>query len=245
MATMAPKSTPGRAAAAAHTDQPVAGQRVANPGAALKALRRKHGWTLADVSRRTGLPTSTLSKIENDRMSPTFDKLARISTGLQIDIATLFDSDAGADAQPAASARRCIVRAGEGKAIETKNYSHLYPAWDLLKKRIIPIVAELHARSLEEFGELIRHPGEEYAYVLEGEVDLYTSVYAPVRLKAGDSIYFDSGMGHAYIAASEGPCRVLSLCSAPETQLIAATAGRPHAEETRRSAAPARRRRHR
>ena len=228
-----------------HADEPVADQRVAHPGAALKALRRERGWTLADVSKRTGLPVSTLSKIENGRMSPTFDKLSRISTGLQIDIATLFGGGAGADTQPAASARRCIVRAGEGKAIETKNYSHLYPAWDLLNKRIIPIVAELHARSLEEFGELIRHTGEEYAYVLEGEVDLYTSAYAPVRLKAGDSIYFDSGMGHAYIAVGQGPCRVLSLCSAPETQLIAATAGRPRAEETRRSAAPARRRRHR
>lgn len=242
---MPSKSTPHGAEAAALTDRPVADQRLATPGAALKALRRKHGWTLAEVSKRTGLPTSTLSKIENDRMSPTFDKLARISTGLKIDLATLFGGDGGADAQPAASARRCIVRAGEGKAIETRNYSHLYPAWDLLNKRIIPIVAELHARSLEEFGELIRHPGEEYAYVLEGEVDLYTSVYAPVRLQAGDSIYFDSGMGHAYIAASEGPCRVLSLCSAPETQLIAATAGRPRTEEARRSAAPARRRRRR
>jgi transcriptional regulator with XRE-family HTH domain len=241
---MSSKPTPHRAEAAL-TDQPAADQRVANPGAALKALRRKRGWTLADVSKRTGLPASTLSKIENDRMSPTFDKLARISTGLQIDIATLFGGDAGADAQPAATARRCIVRAGEGKAIETRNYSHLYPAWDLLNKRIIPIVAELHARSLEEFGELIRHPGEEYAYVLEGEIDLYTSVYAPVRLKTGDSIYFDSGMGHAYIAIGEGPCRVLSLCSAPETQLIAATAGRPRGEDARRSATPGRRRRHR
>jgi transcriptional regulator with XRE-family HTH domain len=242
---MSPRSTPNRVAEAAPTDQAVPGSRVAKPGAALKALRRKHGWTLADVSRLTGLPTSTLSKIENDRMSPTFDKLARISSGLQIDISALFDSDSGAESQPAAGGRRCIVRAGEGKAIETRNYSHLYPAWDLLNKRIIPIVAELHARSLEEFGELIRHPGEEYAYVLEGEVDLYTSIYAPLRLKAGDSIYFDSGMGHAYIAAGEGRCRVLSLCSAPETQLIAASAGRPRAEETRRSAAPGRRRRRR
>jgi transcriptional regulator with XRE-family HTH domain len=239
---MASRSTPPRAEAAETGATPAAGNRLAHPGAALKALRRKRGWTLADVSRRTGLPTSTLSKIENDRMSPTFDKLARISTGLQIDIARLLDGDAGADPQPAASGRRCIVRAGEGKAIETRNYSHLYPAWDLLNKRIIPIVAELHARTLEEFGELIRHPGEEYAYVLEGEVDLYTSEYAPVRLKTGDSIYFDSGMGHAYLAATDGPCRVLSLCSAPETQLIEASAGRPRADEARRAGSPARRR---
>jgi len=53
---------------------------LARPGAALKALRRQHGWTLAEVSQRTGLPTSTLSKIENDKVSLSFDKLARLST---------------------------------------------------------------------------------------------------------------------------------------------------------------------
>jgi transcriptional regulator with XRE-family HTH domain len=225
------------------TDQSLPAKSVAKPGAALKALRRRHGWTLAEVSRRTGLPTSTLSKIENDKMSLTFDKLARVSAGLRIDISALFSGDNGVEGQIGANGRRSVTRAGEGKAIETKNYSHLYPAWELLNKSIIPIVAELRARSLEEFGELIRHPGEEYAYVLEGEVDLYTSLYAPVRLKAGDSIYFDSGMGHAYIAASEGPCRVLSLCSAPETQLIAAIAGRERAELAREPSTPIRKNR--
>ena len=204
---------------------------TARPGAALKALRIQHGWTLAEVSRRTGLTTSTLSKIENDKMSLSFDKLARLSSGLQIDIAALFRGANGEDPQSAVSGRRSIVRAGEGKAIETKNYSHLYPAWDLLNKKIIPIVAELRARTMEEFGELIRHPGEEYTFVLEGEVDFHTSLYAPVRLKTGDSIYFDSGMGHAYIAASEGRVRVLSICSAPETQLIAASMESPGVAE--------------
>ncbi len=221
------------------TDQPEPPRSVARPGAALKALRRKHGWTLAEVSRRTGLPTSTLSKIENDKMSLTFDKLARLSASLRVDISALFNGEAGMDGEIRASGRRSVTLAGEGKAIETKNYSHLYPAWDLLSKSIIPIVAELHARTLEEFGELIRHPGEEYAYVLEGEVDLYTSLYAPVHLKAGDSIYFDSGMGHAYIAAGAGRCLVLSICTAPEKQLIAATAGRPRAGEARKAPAPA------
>ena len=209
---------------------------LAKPGAALKTLRRQHGWTLAEVSQRTGLPASTLSKIENDKISLSFDKLARLSSGLQIDIAALFHGVNGEDAQPGVNGRRSIVRSGEGKAIETKNYSHRYPASELLNKKIIPIVAELHARSLEEFGELIHHPGEEYAFVLEGEVDLHTSLYAPVRLKAGDSIYFDSGMPHAYIAAGAGPCRVLSLCSAPETQVIAANA---EASEVKRPQKPA------
>jgi len=215
---------------------------LARPGAVLKALRIQHGWTLAEVSQRTGLTTSTLSKIENDKMSLSFDKLARLSSGLQIDISTLFRGANGEGTQAAASGRRSIVRAGEGKAIETKNYSHLFPAWDLLNKKIIPIVAELHSRTLEEFGELIRHPGEEYTFVLEGEVDFHTSLYAPVRLKAGDSIYFDSGMGHAYIAAGAGRCRVLSMCSAPETQLIAATTEAANAAQVPKARTPGRKR---
>jgi hypothetical protein len=88
----------------------------------------------------------------------------------------------------------------------------------------VPIIAEIHARSLSDFSELIRHPGEEYAIVLEGTVELHTDLYAPVTLEVGDSIYFDSGMGHVYLAVGPGRCRVLSICSGEESQLIAALA---------------------
>ena len=209
------------------SEQSPPGRSTAKPGAVLKALRRQNGWTLAEVSERTGLTTSTLSKVENDKMSLSYDKLVRISEGLKVDISKLFGGGDSVESQPEVGGRRSITRRGDGRAIETKSYGHLYPASDLLKKRIIPIVAELRARTLEEFGELVRHPGEEYAYVLEGEVEFHTSLYTPVRLKKGDSIYFDSGMGHAYLAAADGPCRVLSICSGLETQLIAATGGRP------------------
>jgi transcriptional regulator with XRE-family HTH domain len=181
---------------------------------------------LSDVSQRTGLPVSTLSKVENGKMSLNYDKLVRISKGLEIDLAQLF-SPAEDNNAIKVSGRRSIARGGEGHAIETKNYGHLYPASDLLNKHFIPIVAEIRARSLSEFGEMIRHPGEEYAYVLEGEVELYTDLYAPLLLKRGDSIYFDSGMAHAYIAATDARCQVLSICSASEVQLHLAIHGEP------------------
>jgi transcriptional regulator with XRE-family HTH domain len=198
---------------------------VAEPGVALRALRRQKGWTLAEVSQRTGLPVSTLSKIENGKMSLSYDKLARISAGLEVDIAELFAPRASI-AGGVPSGRRSVTRAGEGQAIVTESYWHLYPASELLNKRFVPIVAELRARSLAEFGELIRHAGEEYSFVLEGTVEFHTEHYAPVMLKKGDSIYFDSGMGHAYLAAGPGPCRVLSICSGAESQLIAAVGGK-------------------
>jgi transcriptional regulator with XRE-family HTH domain len=198
---------------------------VAKPGAMLKKLRIQRGWTLKEVSRRTGYPVSTLSKIENDRVSLTYDKLTRISAGLEVDFSTLFGAPEAAPEAAALQGRRSIARAGEGRSIESKNYLHLYPATELLHKRLIPIIVDIRARSLQEFGELVRHSGEEYAYVLEGEIELHTSAYAPVRLKAGDSIYFDSTMGHAYIAAADGPCRVLGVCSGTESQMIAAVGG--------------------
>ncbi|MGH6993783.1 MAG: helix-turn-helix domain-containing protein [Caulobacteraceae bacterium] len=206
------------------TDLSAPGRSPARPGGVLKSLRLQRGWTLAEVSRRTGLPVSTLSKVENDKMSLTYDKLTRLSEGLEVDIARFFGARDVDPSRPSGG-RRSISRAGQGKSIETANYGHLYPASDLLNKRFIPLLAEIRARTLEEFGELIRHSGEEYTYVLEGEVELHTDVYAPLRLAAGDSIYFDSRMGHAYLAVSKGPCRVLSICSAGEAQLLAALGG--------------------
>ncbi|MGI9168700.1 MAG: helix-turn-helix domain-containing protein, partial [Caulobacteraceae bacterium] len=203
-------------------DEGTAVKTTAKPGAMLKALRLRQGWTLAEVSARTGLPVSTLSKVENDKMSLSYDKLARISRGLEVDIGVLFATDAPPASLALVTGRRSITRAGDGRAIETRSYGHLYPATELLNKRFVPIVAEVRARSLAEFGEMIRHPGEEYAYVLEGAIDLHTDLYAPVRLETGDSIYFDSGMGHAYLAAAPGACRVLSICSGEESHLIAA-----------------------
>jgi transcriptional regulator with XRE-family HTH domain len=204
---------------------------TAKPGRALREIRKQKQWTLAEVSRRTGLPVSTLSKVENDKLSLSYDKLVRICQGLEVDIARLFGSAAGPAEQVQVTGRRIVTRAGEGKQIFTDTYSHLYPAAELLNKQFNPIIAEPRARSLAEFGELIRHPGEEFAIVLEGSIDFYTELYAPSRLEVGDSVYFDSNMGHAYIRASEGPCKVLSICSATEQALIHSTGGRAAEDE--------------
>ena len=57
-------------------------------------------------------------------------------------------------------------------------------------------------RTQQEFGALIRHPGEEFVYVAEGQLIVHTEFYDPVTLHAGEGIYIDSNMGHGYIAAA-------------------------------------------
>ena len=175
---------------------------------------------MAEVSQRTGLPVSTLSKLETGKMSLTYDKLMRLAAGLEVDVSSLLGSEPKPEVQPVTAGRRSISRLGEGRELDTGTYFYRYLAPDLLTKHFVPIYGEVKARSIEEFGELIRHPGEEFIYVLEGVVEVHSEFYSPVRLEAGESIYFDSQMGHAYIAGAPGRCAMLSICSATDTHLL-------------------------
>ena len=189
------------------------------PGATIRAVRLGKGLTLAQVSDRTGLAVSTLSKLEIGSASLSYDKLMLISKGLDVDMASLVDPkpQVAQALDRLAGGRRAVQRAGEGQLVETQSYRQTYLATELLNKKMTPMFVEIRARTLEEFteefGGLIRHPGEEFTYVVEGELIFHSELYVPLRLSAGDSIYFDSEMGHAYLKASETPCRLVCSCA--------------------------------
>lgn len=201
------------------TTDPNSDSRTANnPGATIRALRRGADMTLAQLSVKTGLAASTLSKLEAGHISLSFDKLAAISRGLGVDMTELLGSPAHLRAPtPIGGGRRVVLRAGEGQRVDTRSYSQIYLATELLHKKMTPMVVEVHTRSMEEFfaefGDFIRHPGEEFVYIIEGEVEFCTEFYAPVRLRAGDTLYFDSEMGHAYLKASDAPCRIVAAAA--------------------------------
>ncbi|TGX48744.1 XRE family transcriptional regulator [Sphingomonas gei] len=213
------------------------GRIQARPGAALKALRSERGLTLADVSGLTGMNVSTLSKIENGKVALTLDKLLRISDGLGVDMTELFGPGPKDAPKLEGATRRSITRAGEGRAIEMPRGNYLYVASELLNKRITPIIGDVFARDIAEYGELMRHAGEEYVYVLEGTLELHTELYTPARLEKGDSVYFDSQMGHAYIAVGDAPCRILSICATSEAHMVEAHANVAEAEHVSNVAA--------
>jgi transcriptional regulator with XRE-family HTH domain len=212
------------------------------PGARLKALRKERRLTLNEVSTRTGIPVSTLSKVENGKMYLTYDKLQALSTGLGIEVGLLFNIPP-APAPTAASGRRSVHRLGEGRAVETHLNRYLYLASELRNKQFIPLLTEVRARSMKAFGEMLSHTGEEFTFVLEGSLEVHSELYAPLALQQGESVFFDSGMPHAYIATSDGPCRILTICSSTEAQLFEAVdRSRPrqkHFEAARGAPAPA------
>jgi transcriptional regulator with XRE-family HTH domain len=191
---------------------------MAKPGAALRAFRRRQGWTLSGVSEKTGLPVSTLSRIENDQISPTYDQLTRLSVGLSIDLAQLLSGDTE-EAKPIQTARRSVNRVGDGQLLDTPMQSLRYLSVDLTNKQFAPIIGEIKARSLQEAGEFHRHAGEEFLFVIAGELELHSESYMPLNLRAGESVYFDSGMAHAYVSVGKERCKILSICTAPFEQV--------------------------
>lgn len=171
----------------------------------LRALRRARTWTLKQAAAATGVSTSTLSKIENGLLSPTYDNLIKIAAGLQLDVAELFTAS---DAHMG-TGRRSLSFMGEGRPYQTPYYDHRLLCTELSHKRMMPFHTRVKARAFEEFHDWSRHQGEEFVYVLEGEIRVYTEFYEPARLQAGESFYIDSRMGHRVISLSNEDALVL------------------------------------
>jgi len=189
-------------------------------GGLLRSLRARKGWTLKQMSEHSGIPLSTLSKVEHDRLTLTYDKLLQLSQRLQLRMSELFAEQDEAPG-PAVTARRSIGRIEDSIRVTTPNYDYYYLCPELRRKRMIPVLTRVRAKSIGEFGELVRHSGEEYIHVLEGRMEVHTEFYDPIVLETGESVYIDSNMGHAYIAA-EGCDEVLLLgvCSSADEQLM-------------------------
>lgn len=190
-------------------------------GMLVRALRARNGWTLKEMSEKTDIPVSTLSKVEHDRLTLTYDKLLQVSQRLNIPMSELFADPIGpVGGEPAVTARRSIGLVADAVRVNTSNYDYYYLCPELRRKRMIPVFTRIRAKSLEEFGELVRHAGEEYIYVLEGGIAVHTEFYDPVVLKSGESIYVDSTMGHAYVAEGCDEATVLAVCSSADERLM-------------------------
>ena len=189
-------------------------------GTLLRNLRRRQDWTLKEMSAKSGIPVSTLSKVEHDRLTLTYDKLYQVSQRLGMRMSELF-AETNDETPPPVLARRSLGDMEHAVRVQTANYDYFYLCTELRRKRMIPVVAKIRAKTSKQFGELMHHAGEEFIYVLSGAIVVNTEFYDPVILGKGQSIYIDSSMGHAYLAA-EGcaEAEVLAIMSSANEELM-------------------------
>ena len=180
-----------------------------NLGQRVRELRKAKGWTLDQAAGQAGLARSTLSKIENGQMSPTYDAVKKLAEGLKISVPQLFTPAGKAQV----SGRMAVTKSGSGQSHVTTTYEHELLAGGLSRKQMLPYRATIRARSMEEFDGWVRHDGEEFLFVLTGVIRLYTEFYEPVELRRGDSAYYDATMGHNVISLSDEAATLLWVTS--------------------------------
>mgnify|MGYP000091341370 CR=1 FL=1 len=178
-------------------------------GARVRELRKARNWTLEQAARQAGLARSTLSKVENGQMSPTYDALKKLAEGLEISVPQLFTPPQRAQI----NGRMAMTVSGAGTQHATATYEHELLAETLTKKSMLPYRCRVRARAMEEFDGWVRHDGEEFLYVLTGMVRLFTEFYEPVDLRRGDSAYYDAAMGHNVVSLSEDDATILWVTS--------------------------------
>ena len=129
-------------------------------GIRVRELRKAKGWTLEQASVQAGLARSTLSKIENGQMSPTYEALKKLALGMGVSVPQLFTPAQA----PQVSGRIVVTKSGEGQAHATTTYEHELLAGSLTKKQMLPYRATIRARAMEDFDGWVRHEGEEFLY---------------------------------------------------------------------------------
>lgn len=187
-------------------------QEAAEPldlGTRVRDLRKARKWTLEQAAQQAGLARSTLSKIENGQMSPTYDALKKLAIGLDISVPQLFTPPVKGQI----NGRMALTLNGQGAAHATTTYEHELLAETLTKKQMLPYRARVRARKVEEFDGWVRHDGEEFLYVLTGVIRLYTEFYEPIDMRRGDSAYYDASMGHNVISLSDEDANILWVTS--------------------------------
>ncbi len=178
-------------------------------GQRVRDLRKARNWTLEQAATQAGLARSTLSKIENGQMSPTYDALKKLAEGLEISVPQLFTPPV----RDQVNGRMVFTKNGDGASRPTTTYEHSLLAENLTKKTMLPYHSRVRARDMSEFDGWVRHDGEEFLFILTGVVKLYTEFYEPVEMRRGDSAYYDGSMGHNLISISDEDATVLWVTS--------------------------------
>jgi transcriptional regulator with XRE-family HTH domain len=186
-----------------------------NFGRRVKEIRGERRWTLEQLSQKSGLSISALSKIENDQVSASFDTIVKIAHAFGHTFGEFFRPQQSLQSVPG---RRTSTRAGQGVCFTTANYDYEVHSAELTRKGMIPLVMRIRARTLAPIEAWSSHDGEEFIYVTSGLVEVHTEFYAPIRLGVGDSAYIDSTMRHAFVSLGEGDAEMLSICMTESLQ---------------------------
>ena len=183
-------------------------------GEKVRELRESKGLSLQDLANRTGYSSALLSQVENHFISPPLGGLIKIAKALEVKVGTFFGDE------PRES--YAIVRKDERKHVsrfaskEGVSYGYSYESlgFDKKDRQMEPFLVTLEPATVKS-EKLSSHDGEEFIFVLEGEMEAILGDHKDV-LQPGDCIYYDSTIPHKVQCHREAPTKILAVLWTPQ-----------------------------
>ena len=180
-------------------------------GPKVRALRLKKKMGLVELGRHTGLSPAMLSKIERTQLFPTLPTLLRIALVFGVGLDYFFS---GARQKPVVG----VVRRGDRIRFRdkpgTRESAYEFESLDFtaVERRMNAFLAEFTDLSADKLRPH-QHAGGEFIYTLHGTLAV-TIDGEEHTMAAGDSMYFDSSVPHAYRRVGTKPCSAIVVTTA-------------------------------
>jgi len=183
-------------------------------GEKIKQIRELKKVSLDELSQRSGMDITILQKIELEKNIPSLAPLIKIARALGVRLGTfLDDSD---------SYGPVVVRSGDyhkgvrftSQSSESREHLNFFSlAFDKAGRNMEPFIVDIEP-GLQSDYMLSSHEGEEFIYVLEGDIEINygKEIY---QLSKGDSIYLDSIVLHNVHAGNNSSAKILAVVYAP------------------------------
>lgn len=178
-------------------------------GERIKEIREEQGISLEELSRMTGMSPSVLSQIENRMLSPSLGALIKISKALGIPLGRFLGEE---KEEPFTivrkDERRPATRFGTKDGVGY-GYSYESLGHGMKGRHMEPFLVSLEVVP-EHLLQPSVHEGEEFLFVLEGEVEVQLAGHSDT-LYPGDSIYYHSSIPHLVRAKGGKEAKILAV----------------------------------
>lgn len=165
--------------------------------------------TLTQLAKQCAMSPAFLSRIETHKFSVTIANLELLADALDVPISTFFEGDE-------ITAPIVLCRAGKGiykRFRGEKSFVFELLATSKRGKLMEPLLIDISAG--KEKQKLISHLGEEFNYVVKGEICLMYGKQE-IRLKEGDSVYYDATVPHVGLPVTGKPGIILSIIASQD-----------------------------
>lgn len=183
-------------------------------GLKIKGIRESKNLTVEQISESSGLSVDQIVSIENDEHLPSLGPLIKIARALGVRLGTFLDDrDELGPVVCRAEERNSSISFSNGTADARKHMEYHSLAKEKAGRHMEPFVIDIQPSQEKSF-KLSAHEGEEFIFVLKGELEIAYGKES-YHLGEGDSIYYDSIVEHHVHGAEGKASQILALVYIP------------------------------